>query len=397
MKKYLLSIFISSFLQLSFGKEIFIQKTVVGCKEDFMIVQYYKIKGTNKKIGRKIAQIAKSLNIKINSSTDTLKNKLKYKYLKQNYPIHYKRMQGIADEYNIKIDDYSKDISIIPYIPTKTNCSVIFYPGHHTENKHDILSRNYDFTLGNINLQKCEKNELPICSRPIIFEIYPDTGYASLYITAFDLIGGAVDGINSQGLSIAVLSEGIAYEGYTLEPSNEVGLYELLIMRYLLDNCKNVEEAKIALLWLKQYYLYLPLHYIIADNHGKSFVFEFSRQRNRSIIIDGKGIQCITTHLLSNQHPSNKESLENLNKLKSITHTKEIFTLDEIKEINNKVSPRMTYHPFYVPSRTLWHAMYDLDSKTLNVKFYLGETKDPKNNNKIITRYSDYFEFSFDE
>ncbi|MEJ2629473.1 MAG: carcinine hydrolase/isopenicillin-N N-acyltransferase family protein, partial [bacterium] len=262
---------------------------------------------------------------------------------------------------------------------------------------HDLLSRNYDFSLGNIKLQPCEKDELPVCSRPVIFEIYPDTGYASLYIADLEIFGGVIDGINSQGLSVAVLTDGLVYEGYKPEPSYEVGLYELLIMRYLLDNCKNVQEAKKALLYLKQYYISAPLHYIIADSQGRSFIFEFSRQRNQTFIIDNNGIQCITTHLISNHDTSNVGSVKNLEKLKSMTSAKDKFTLEEIKEINNTVSPKMTYHPLYVPSRTLWHSMYDLDAKTLQVKFYLGETKNPKNKNKIITHYTKYLEFSLDE
>jgi len=397
MKRGLFIILLLFLSQIAFSQGIFKEKIVAGSKNDFMEVYYYKIKGTNKEIGKKIAQIAKQRNITLMSSIDTLKNRLKYKYLKNNYPIHYRRMQGVAEEYGIDINDFSKDISMITYLPKKINCSVVFYPGNKTANNHDILSRNYDFSLGNIKLQPCVKDELPVCSRPVIFEVYPDTGYASLYITAFDLLGGVVDGINSQGLSVAVLTEGIVYEGYKLEQSYEVGLYELLIMRYLLDNCKNLQEAKEALLYLKQYYMYMPLHYIIADSQGKSFIFEFSRQRNQTFIIDNNGIQCITTHLISNHDTSNVASVKNLEKLKSMTSAKDKFTLEEIKKINIKVAPKMTYHPLYVPSRTLWHSMYDLDAKTLQVKFYLGETKNPKNKNKIITHYSKYLKFSLDE
>lgn len=393
MKKSIFIILLLSFLQFSFGKEIFKEKIIAGSKKDFMIARYYKIKGTNREIGKRIAQIAKDMNMGLLTSTDSLKVKLKYQYLKQNYPIHYQRMQGIADEYGIDITDYSKDLSLIKYIPHTINCSVVFYPGENTENNHDLLSRNYDFSLGNFQLQKCRGNELPVCSRPVVFEIYPDSGYASLYITAFDLLGGVIDGINSQGLSVAVLTEGLVYDGYKLEPSNEVGIYELLIMRYLLDNCKNVKEAKEALVYLKQYYLYMPLHYIIADSQGESFIFEFSRQRNQSFLIDGNSIQCITTHLLSNGSSSNKGSIKNLNRLRSMTSSKEKFTIDEIKDINAKVSPTMTYHPFYMPSRTLWHSIYDLDARSVSVKFYLGEERDPKNTDKIYIRYSKYFTF----
>jgi predicted choloylglycine hydrolase len=206
---------------------------------------------------------------------------------------------------------------------------------------------------------------------------------------------GVFDGINSQGLSVAVLGDGIYNDGSQPEPANGIGLHELQIMRYLLDNCKNVNEAKEALLYLKQYYSYAPLHYIIADNEGHSFLFEFSRVRNRSAIIDGAGIQCMTNHLISGQQPGKtpEESKRRLALLDSLTSIKSRYSLDDIKEINSHVSPLMPdNHPVYPPSRTLWHSIYDLNSKSLSIKFYMGETKDAKDESKIIVKYSDYIE-----
>ncbi len=37
--------------------------------------------------------------------------------------------------------------------------------------------------------------------------------------------------------------------------------------------------------------------------------------------------------------------------------------------------------------RTIWHSLYDLDERRLEVKFYLGDTNDGEN------RYSEYQEF----
>ncbi len=181
-----------------------------------------------------------------------------------------------------------------------------------------------------------------------------------------------------------------------MEPSVEAGLNEFQVMRYLLDNCKNVDEARESVLWLRQYYQQFSLHYLIADRGGKSFAFEFSRHRNQSHIVDGDGIQCITNHLLSNPDLSDapQESIERLNILKSLTLARKAFSIDEIKEIQSKVTPWMPdYRPRWPTSRTLWHSLYDLDSKSMKVKFYLGEMKDPKDENRVVTKYSDYVEF----
>jgi len=91
----------------------------------------------------------------------------------------------------------------------------------------------------------------------------------------------------SEGLAVAILAEEESVNKVGREPGDEVGLHELMGMRYLLDNCKNVEEAKETLLSLKHYYSFIPCHYIIGDRSGKYFIFEFSPSRNRSYIIDG--------------------------------------------------------------------------------------------------------------
>lgn len=381
--------------QLSFGQENVKHQIIAGSENDFMIVRHYRIEGTNREIGQRIAQIAKSLKAEINTTVDSIRNRLRYEYFKQNYRLHYERMIGVADEYGISLKDFSRDVSSISYYPAKANCSVVFFPASHTANKHNIVSRNLDMPIDRI------QNSLHIFARPIVFEVYPDTGYASIYICTNDLLGGVLEGINSKGLCVAVLgNETSNYSCHPQEPSYEVGLNEFLSMRYLLDNCANAEEAEQSLLWLKQYYQMFQLHYMVADNDGKSFVFQFSRHRNQSRIIDGAGIQYVTNHLLSISDSSDvpEESLERFNILKSLITANYKYTIDDIRVISSKVSPWMPdYRPRWPSSRTLWHSIYDLDSKTLSIKFYMGETTDPSNKDRVITRYSDYFEFRLEK
>lgn len=402
MKKmrFALIAFMFSTISLIVSAQVEFQEHVVaGTESDFMMVKHYKIKGTNFEIGKKIAEIAKQMHLSLNPHSDSIINKLQAKYFSVNYPIHYERMKGIAAGFGVDRNDFANDISEISYLPIKTNCSVVFYPKQMTQDNHNLLSRNFDMSIGNIQLQKCKGNELPALSRPIIFEVYPNQGYPSLYICSFELISGVLDGINSQGLSVAVLGDGIYNDGMQPEPSYEIGLHELQIMRYLLDNCKNTKEAKEALLYLKQYYAFVPQHYIIADNEGHSFIFEFSRVRNQSHIIEGKGIQSITNHLISGQKPGNtpEESKNRLELLKTLTSENKKYSLDEIKNINSQVSPPLTKNcgPDLEPSRTLWHSIYDMGKKSLTVKFYLGEKTQADNSVKAI--YSDYYEIKLSQ
>jgi predicted choloylglycine hydrolase len=236
-------------------------------------------------------------------------------------------------------------------------------------------------------------------SRPYVLEIYPDRGYASLAICTFDMLGGVIDGINSEGLVVAILAEEESIQKFGLEPGNEVGLYELQSMRYLLDNCKDVTEAKEALLSLKHYYSFIPCHYIIADRSGRSFIFEFSPHRNRCLTTDGKGPQCVTNHLVA-LHPSEADlpagdSFNRFKTLRVATKIKEKFTLAEIREINARVAipPLASNNPEYAPGRTIWYALYDTEERSLSIRFYLGEKPDPADPKGVILNYSQLKEF----
>jgi predicted choloylglycine hydrolase len=234
-------------------------------------------------------------------------------------------------------------------------------------------------------------------ARPYLFEIHPDRGYSSLSLCAFEYLGGVLDGINSEGLVVAILAEEESGNKVGREPSSEVGMHELMGMRYLLDNCKNVEEAKEALLSLKHYYAFIPCHYIVGDRSGRSFTFEFSPTRNRSYVIDGRGPQCVTNHLVFHHQKIEEFPATDLNwsmrrykMLDESIKAKEKFTLEEITAINAQVAvpPVVPGNPEVAPGRTLWYAQYDLENLTLTVKFYLGEKPDPEKEKAAILEYS---------
>ena len=381
------------------------EKIVAGGPEHFMEVRHVVLKGTNYQIGKKIAEIAKREGIVAEPFGDPLRNRVQRAYIENSYPILYERMKGVADAYGLSIENDIYDFSSVGEPIEPPACSAVFYPGQFTRNVHGILSRNYDFTTGNLQGKYPGEDEKAVMARPFIFEIYPDNGYPSLYINNFDYLGGTLDGINSEGVAVAVLAE--AEAAGMKEPSLGIGMHELMCMRYLLDNCKDVTEAKQAMLYLKHYYIFLPCHYIIADKFGKSFVFEFSPLRNRTFMVDGDGPQCVTNHLISkydsiNQVPKGKNSIRGsfsrLEILRRECKKGSGFSLDEIKKINAKVAdqPYISNDRIYAPGRTLWHSIYDLDERKLSVKFYLGEKPDPKDKKKVIINYSDYVDFKLD-
>jgi predicted choloylglycine hydrolase len=383
----------------SHAQKIELNETVIaGGPGKFAEVRHVVLKGSNFDIGKKIGEMAKRNGTRITPSDDHILNRAKREYMAKNFPILYERMKGVADSYGLNIADDSYDLTGLSQAQMAApGCSVTFYPAGHTENGHSTLSRNYDFTTGDVTGRRPQEGRLAMMARPILFEIHPNQGYSSLSLCAFEYLGGVLDGINSEGLVVSILAEEESVQKFGREPGNEVGLHELMSMRYLLDNCKNVEEAKEALLSLKHYYSFIPCHYIIGDRSGKSFIFEFSPNRNRSYIIDGDGPQCVTNHLvfrhqnigdLAKNDPG--ASLRRFKMLDEAIKAKKKFTLKEIAANNAQVAvpPYAPGNPEFAPGRTLWYAQYDLDRLTLTVKFYLGEKPDPENENRVILEYS---------
>jgi predicted choloylglycine hydrolase len=378
------------------------ETVVAGGPDRFMEVRHIFIKGTNYAIGEKLGEIAAAFGARPAPLGDALTNRIQREYIERTYPILYERMRGIAAAFGLSINDDRYDFSSVMLFPVgPPGCSAVFYPATHTARGHGILSRNYDFTTGTITGRRPTGDEAPVMSRPLIFELYPDRGYASLAVCAFDIVGGVLDGINEKGLVVAIFGDDDTVMRHGTHPSSGVGLHELMSMRYLLDTCGNVAEAKEALLLAKHVYGFVPCHYLIADRSGESFIFEFSPYRHDTYIIDGEGPQCVTNHLVS-QYPKIEEfpdsvmidTFDRYRTLHGAVMGKKRFNLDEITAINAEVANTgMAFdHPDRAPGRTLWHALYDTSDLTLRVKFYLGDRPDPEGEERKIVEYSDYVE-----
>lgn len=375
-------------------------RIIAGGPDSFMEVRHVVLAGSNYEIGKQLAEVAKSQGMRVAPSKDRTVARLRHEYLKDNYPAHFERMRGMAESFGLSIDDDRYDFSGLwqPML-FGYGCSVVFYPGSATSDGHGILCRNYDFTTGTISGFPPDSAHLPMMARPFVLEMHPEEGYASIAICAFDLLGGVLDGMNSEGLTVAVLAEDESTGNHGLERGNEVGVHELLCLRFLLDNCANVQQAKEAMLRLKHYYGFIPCHYIIADRLGKSFVFEFSPQRNQSRIVDGQGPQIVTNHLISNYADISELpegwSYDRFRIMHEAISNKVRFSIEDMRAINALVRPTSPAPQdfSYAPNRTLWHALYDTRQLSLEVSFYLGESPPAEGEVKPIFRYSDPITF----
>jgi hypothetical protein len=235
-------------------------------------------------------------------------------------------------------------------------------------------------------------------ARPYLLELHPDQGYASIAMVAYDLLSGVLDGINSEGLTVPLAHDNDVFE--EMEPTREpaVGLGELQTLRLLLDTCANVEEAKQTLMATKQYYQWVPVHYLIADRHGNAFVWEYSRSHNKEYIVESRGEPLMMTNFTLHTRLENVKAARAV--CKRYAHLSEkpaAGNLDDttIRGIHQSSVAQMSQaaDPTRPPMRTFWHAFYYPEDRRVRVSYYLGEEPWPGEPHLVKQIHSDYVEF----
>jgi predicted choloylglycine hydrolase len=387
-----------------------------GGPGDFTTVRHRTIRGTNFAIGREVGKLATERYGRTpeHLAANPVYARARRTYIQRTYPILWERMKGVADAFGIDPNDDRYDLTFMDYltdVPMPTyGCSAVYYPPSTTATGRGYLSRNFDFSVDSmadmfgVPLPSEMRQQLrPVMSEPYLMEWYPeDGGYASLAMHAFDTLAGTLDGINSAGLLVSILAdnEATAELGPRLEPhpgpQQAIGLHELAVMRLLLDTCATVPEAEQALLTVKQYYRFVPCHYIVADKAGRSFVYENSTGRNVQYILEGSGQPQAVTNFQLYKHPT-QETMPNgqptlaneafwryRRLLDALARHEGDFTVDQMTANNAAVTCHMVYEALSadpaqrelaaaVRNRTVWHSFYDQEELTLRVSFYLGE------------------------
>jgi hypothetical protein len=382
----------------------FKESVIAGGPDDFLEVKHLVLSGSNFEIGKKLGRIAyQQLGTGPLPFPDIRRTRTQLSYFKKYYPLYIERMRGMAAAFGMTIDNHALNFSALLYGFPLAGCSVVFYPPAAMANGRGVLSRNFDFTTGSMLGKVLGPEEQPACARPFVIEMYPDKGYASLAICCFDLLGGVLDGINSEGLCVAILADEELIQKYDRDPffGFQPGFSELQILRYVLDTCADVEEAKEAFLEAKLYYSFAPNHYIIADAAGNSFIWENTGQMHYGHIIEGDGKPQITTNFSLHLHPD----LENIDKvcdrfprLRTLCEERhDKFDIDFIKSASGQVAFCKDYGiEGYASPRTIWHALYFPSECRMEVDFYLGDEEDPESPDKIKIRRSGYRSFALD-
>ncbi|MFC7049460.1 C45 family peptidase [Emcibacter nanhaiensis] len=380
-------------------------EVIAGGPDKFLEVRKITLRGSQVDIGAYLAKLARDeLGVRKVPWTDPTATRIQRQFLKTHWPEHYARMQGVAEALGEDLEDDDLDFSFLVYQSGIPGCSCVYYPGTVTATGQGLFARNFDFTTGGYaDLPLCLPDSeygqahtaygdagLPYLSRPFLFELHPDTGHSMLFMCAYDLLGGCTDGINSEGLTVALLNDNETAASDIFEPlgRNGVGLSEGQVCRFLLETCATVDDAIYALRTMPHYYMSGPCHYLIADASGNAFVWEYSAICNHGHVIpcDGRAPLAVTNHLL-HEHKvrTPPEIMENsvtrLDRLqKEISMAPSPLTAEKIREINRCVQARELpgqgqYITTDFPGRTLWFCLYAPGKRALEIDFYLEENE----------------------
>ena len=271
---------------------------IAGGPNDSLEVRHLVLRGTNEQIGRALTEIAKErYGTRLDPAQDPLQARAMRKFLERNNPILLDRMRGVAAAFGKAIEDDAWDFTALGFTDLKAGCSIAHLPPSSTANGKSVVSRDYDFTTGSLSFGFLPPGMLHPTARPYLLELHPDQGYSSIAMVAYDLLSGVLDGINSEGLTVTLALDAQLFD-LSPEPTRTpaVGLGELQTLRLLLDTCATVEEAKQVLLQTKQYYQYVPIHYLIADRTGNAFVWEYSESHNKEYIVENPGQPLVMTN-----------------------------------------------------------------------------------------------------
>lgn len=376
--------------------EVLLKKDSVNYTE----LRHIILKGTNEQIGKALGEIAREdYNVSLNSYADPLyvKARLIYMqnsdpalyakarliYMKNNDPAFYERMKGVAEAYNASINSTNLDLSALIYDLGSPGCSIVYFPPSVTSNGHAMTCRNNDYYTSSYEeiIGKTNNSSQPgMFSRTFVLELYPDEGYSSLVVGSNDLMSAMLQGFNSQGLAI---EEQIDIFGANATDLSAGGIPLLAAQRVILDTCKNIDEAKIALLNNKVCFEQEGYHFMIYDKYGNSTIAEFFSKNGSVHFIDAfNSIRVMTNHPVSlsrNEYSINNHSpdsyYDSFRRYMTLTnmtsnHTGK-FTPKDMVDTLSSVNAEIPYMSMNL--RTETNLLQDLTNSTISVRVYLRD------------------------
>lgn len=359
----------------------------IGDGNTYATVWEWGLKGSNEEIGYALASWGReALGTMPLPTSDPALIGAQHRFFRTHYRPFHNRMMGVAEAAGLRIDEASHDLSTLWFDVGMQGCSAGFVPAGRMANGHAHVLRNMD-----LGVDLTGDVEHPASSRILMLDLAPDEGYASLSVVVFDLMA-AMDGINEKGLVVICNSHGDyrLNTSYACEPVRhpEPGLNEMQVVRYLLDMCADVDEAKEALLSLRTYYCFTPCLYMVADARGRALVCEKSSSGNRISLTESDNAPLVMTNFGLTRFANGENMPEDDGLDQGFVYTRyrilkegiesgESLSAQELTSISRQASFDVLCAPRAEndmhPDRTIYTTLYDMDARKVTISCYLGE------------------------
>lgn len=369
--------------------------------------EYVKISNANQEeIGYQIGKIGKEVfNSILFPFADPKYGKEKEAYVKSVDTVYYNRVQGIKKALGL-VNNFSKDATYPIYDYRMAGCSSIVIPASYSHNGHTLIAHNVDWIESPIN----EANG--INKWAYVLEMYPTDGMASLALGSTSLIGAPYDAINEYGIYVAGLADQYTYTDpmEMLAGGTTTHFNHTQIVRSVVDNAKNLEEAKAHLIKIGDIYQASSgMHFLIVDKAGNSLVAEYD-DKTRALVFSefNKELLAFTNSAIRLNPSSRKEARQPENSyddfyryntvsafasnVKTKVSEEELWELMRSVAANSNVPSNRGANAGEI-SRLYWTVIVDVEAKTMAVKYNLrdGDVYDNGKRTELILSNPYYF------
>lgn len=369
---------------------------VAGGETDFLAVRALTASGSEREIGRALAERARQGFGWTPAPADPVKARARNAWFARYWPQHLERIRGVAQALDLDAEQVYLDC--LSGLPTGSACSATYYPPASTADGRPVFGRNYDFFTTSatdlfamlVGEPASGGSEPPLASRPHVLVSHPDDGPATVVLTMNDL-DGCMEGINEHGLAVALLIADAESASAPAHAGPQVGLNPVQLPRFLLDTCATAAQALDALYAAKQYDMGPALHYLVGDRHGDAFVWERGPGGAEYAVRADAAALCVTNHPLHRPTDAvdNPETLLTHHRYRTVAQRSAGTGLSATSLRDALDAARVDARSdTRYPVRTLWRTVFDLDRATMATRFYLGDEPDGG------ARYSPELEFA---
>ncbi|SMP59845.1 C45 family autoproteolytic acyltransferase/hydolase [Anoxynatronum buryatiense] len=217
-------------------------------------ISYFTLEGSYEEIGRKMAlmpNLTSGVLKAPNTFTDNELNEAINLYRKY-CPGLVRELEGYAAASNVSVSDIA--FTWMTYLIPR--CSGLIVEGSLMNDGDTRLARNYEFDLEHEDL--------------VLFKTKPEGKYA--HIGGSVVLFGRSEGINECGLAVSMSSCGLPVSNMSgMRPPKIKGLQFWAVIRSILENCKDVDEA---LALVKEMPIAYNINLFLADENGNGCLVE---------------------------------------------------------------------------------------------------------------------------